>query len=206
MKATVPALSPLLRSNAQGDMLSLLFLNDGAEYSLADIGRSVGALPATVHREVERLVASGILLDRAVGRARLVRVNAENAMYRPLFELLLLSYGPKAVLQPIVARLPGVTHSFIYGSWAARYRGQVGPPPQDVDLLVVGTTPRDQLDAAAREAESVLRREVNATRVSVADWASGQVPFVATVQSRPLVALDGGQLRDQEVAARPSGG
>jgi predicted nucleotidyltransferase len=27
----------------------------------------------------------------------------------------------------------------VFGSWAARYRGERGPVPGDVDLLVVGT-------------------------------------------------------------------
>ncbi len=190
MKATVPALSPLLRSNAQGDILALLFMNEGEEYSLADISRRVGALPATVHREVERLVASEILVDRMVGRSRLVRANRDDRMYLPLYELLLLSYGPKAVLQPLLATVEGVDKAFIYGSWAARYSGQLGAPPQDVDVLVVGAASRQSLDATARAAQLRLRREVNVSRVSSADWVTSTQPFLATVRSRPLVELD----------------
>ena len=184
MKATVPALSPLLRSNAQGDILALLFMNEGDEYSLADISRRVGALPATVHREVQRLVASGILTDRMVGRARLVRANHEDRMYRPLYELLLLSYGPKAVLEPLLAGVPEVEHAFIHGSWAARYDGEVGAPPQDVDVLVVGTASRERLEAVASEAQLRLRREVNVSRVSVEEWGAATQPFIATIKSR----------------------
>ena len=188
MKASVPALSPLLRSNAQGDILALLFMNDD-EYSLADTSRRVGALPATVHREVQRLVVSGILTDRMVGRARLVRANHDNRMYRPLYELLLLSYGPKAVLEPLLADVPEVEHAFIHGSWAARYSGEVGAPPQDVDVLVVGTASRERLEAVASEAQLRLRREVNVSRVSVEEWGAATQPFIATITSRPLVEL-----------------
>jgi AraC-like DNA-binding protein len=190
MKATVPALSPLLRSNAQGDILALLFMNEGEEYSLADISRHVHALPATVHREVERLVASRILTDRSVGRARLVRANREDRMYLSLFDLLQLSYGPKAVLQPLLSDIPGIEQAFIYGSWAARYSGEVGPPPQDVDVLVVGTSPRERLESIAHEAQLRLRREVNLNRVSAEEWAKATQPFIVTVRSRPLVELD----------------
>lgn len=190
MKATVPALSPLLRSNAQGDILALLFMNEGQEYSLADISRRVGALPATVHREVERLVASRTLSDRMVGRSRMVRANRNDRMYLPLFDLLLLSYGPKAVLQPLLAHVPGLERALIYGSWAARYSGEVGPPPQDVDVLAIGTTPRDRLEQIAREAQLLLRREVNVNRVSAEEWQNGVQPFVATIRSRPFVDLD----------------
>lgn len=190
MKATVPALSPILRSNAQGDILALLFMNEGEEYSLADISRRVGALPATVHREVERLVASRILTDRSVGRARLVRANREDRMYLPLYDIVQLSYGPKAVLEPLLSDAPGLERAFIYGSWAARYRGEVGAPPQDVDVLVVGATPCEHLDSIARETQLRLRREVNMSRVTPEEWASATQPFIATVRSRPLVELD----------------
>ena len=190
MKATVPALSPILRSNAQGDILALLFMNEGEEYSLADISRRVRALPATVHREVERLVASGTLTDRMVGRARLVRANTHDRMYLPLYDLLQLSYGPKAVLEPLLCALPGIEQAFVYGSWAARYSGEIGAPPQDVDVLVVGTTPRERLESLAREAQLRLRREVNVNRVSADEWAKQTQPFITTVRSRPLVELD----------------
>lgn len=189
MKAAVPILAPLLRSNTQGEILALLFLNEEDEFSLAEITRRVGGFPATVHREIERLTGSGVLLDRTSGRSRLVRVNPDHPMYRPLGEILLLGYGPKTVLEPLISELPGVDEAFIFGSWAARYEGQNGPVPQDIDLLIVGSTPRDVLNDAAREAQTILRREVNATRVSSEDWAEATKPFIATVKARPIVSL-----------------
>ena len=58
MKVAPSALAPLFRSNAQGDLLALLLLNPEDEFSLSEIGREIGALPATVHREAGRLVQS----------------------------------------------------------------------------------------------------------------------------------------------------
>lgn len=59
-------------------------MNEDQEFSLADITRRVNALPATVHREVQRLVESGVVLDRVVGRSRLIRTNVEHEFPRPL--------------------------------------------------------------------------------------------------------------------------
>lgn len=189
MKAFVPALAPVLRSNAQGDLLALLFLHEDAEFSLADIARRIGALPATVHREVGRLVQSGLVTDRSVGRSRLVRVNPEHELHHPLRELILLSYGPRVVLELLTAELAGVERAYIYGSWAARYTGEIGAVPRDIDLLVVGSTSRDVLEDVAREAEAILGREVNPTRVSAQEWDGDRTPFITTVKSRPLVPL-----------------
>ena len=190
MKTPAPTLSPILRSNAQGDLLAVLFLNPDDEFSLSDLVRRVGALPATVHREIQRLVDSDILTDRMVGRSRLVRVNAQHSLHAPLRELLLLTYGPKVHLEAMVADLPGVEEAYIYGSWAARYGGESGPTPRDVDVLVVGSTARHALNSMAREAELALHREVNVTRVSPEEWQQAQTPFVATLKSRPLVAIE----------------
>lgn len=189
MKTPAPTLSPLLRSAAQGDLLAVLFLNPEDEFSLADLTRRVGALPATVHREIQRLIDSDIVTDRTVGRARLVRVNPRHPLHAPLRELLLLTYGPKAYLETVVADLPGVEEAYIYGSWAARYSGESGPPPRDIDVLVVGSTPRGALNSMAREAELALHKEVNVTRVSSEDWLATKTPLVATLKSRPIVAV-----------------
>lgn len=88
----------------------------------------------------------------------------------------------------------------IYGSWAARYAGEPGPPPRDVDLLIVGDVDEDDLADRARAAERQLGREVNAHRVSAAAWRSpGDDPFLGSVRSRPLFKIGD----RHEVAAGP---
>ncbi|MGH3518390.1 MAG: hypothetical protein ACRDQ7_13415 [Haloechinothrix sp.] len=86
---------------------------------------------------------------------------------------------------------PGIRQAFIYGSWAARYRGESGPIPADVDVLVVGTADRDELHDLAAEAQKRLSRPVNIHRVSAAWWDSPDPrdPFMASVKERPLVEL-----------------
>jgi len=49
----------------------------------------------------------------------------------------------------------------IFGSWAARYRGTVGPRPYDVDVLVIGDIERAAVYAAADRAETRLGMQVN---------------------------------------------
>jgi hypothetical protein len=56
----------------------------------------------------------------------------------PLAELLAVTYGPTTVLGEVLASVSGVNEAYVYGSLAARYRGQGGDVPRDVDVLVVG--------------------------------------------------------------------
>jgi hypothetical protein len=85
----------------------------------------------------------------------------------------------------------GIEEAFIYGSWAARYRGEPGPVPADVDVLVIGAPSLDNLDDAAEQAQGALRRPVNMRRVGPEAWKDPNPadPFLVSVRSRPLVSV-----------------
>jgi hypothetical protein len=95
------------------------------------------------------------------------------------------------VLTDLLAGAAGVSAAFIYGSWAARYQGEPGPVPQDIDVLVVGTADRDDLDEIARAAQDRLSRPVGIRRISPSVWLTPAPddPFLNSVRQRPLVEL-----------------
>jgi AraC-like DNA-binding protein len=191
VKALVPVLAPLLRSDAQGELLALLFLHPEQEYSLSDIARHLGSGLSTVHTEINRLATTGWVRQRRVGQARLVRADTHQALARPLTEILELTYGPTAVLPDILSSLPGIREAHIYGSWAARRLGEPGEAPRDIDVVVIGAVAvaQDDLLDAGERASRLLHREVNITRIPPAVWDEGQDPFVKTLTSRPLVPI-----------------
>lgn len=190
MKVGAPPLLPLLRSQVQGDMLALLYLHPEASYSLTEIARRLGRSVPGVRNEVERLVKAGFLHDRRIGNVRQVSAATDSPIYRPLTHLLLVTFGPKQVLADLLAARDDVDEAYIYGSWAARYIGESGPIPNDIDVLVVGDANRDDLDEAARQAQQALDRPVNITRLRRTAWTSPEPqPFVSAVRSGPLVPL-----------------
>jgi predicted nucleotidyltransferase len=153
---------------------------------------------ATVSREADRLTGAGLSVERRLGNIRLLRANLDTVVARPLTDLLAVTYGPMAVIGELLARLDHIDRAYIYGSWAARYRGEPGPVPRDVDVLVVGAPDTDDLYDAAAAAERKLTREVNMRTVSTPAWLdpSGD-PFVEAVRNRPLVELDLGTPRSE---------
>jgi hypothetical protein len=195
VKPRVPLLAPLLRSDAQGDLLALLILHPDKEYTLTEIARRVGVSLPTVHAEVARLIVADMLLERRVGQARLVRAQTEHVLFRPLLELLELTYGPAVVLPDVLAGVPDVREAFIYGSWAARRLGEPGPAPRDIDVVVIGGTTQAALGVAGDEATRRLHREVNITRVTPAVWDLAEDLFVRTLKSRPLVQIELAQVK-----------
>src|SRR5262249_55171068 len=122
-KASV--LAPILRSETQARLLAALLLQPDREASIADLARETGSDPGNLHAEVERLVQTGILADRRVGRTRLLRAG-ESELTTTLANLLMLGYGPKPAVEHALHGLDGIDHAYIGGSWAARYTGQPG--------------------------------------------------------------------------------
>ncbi|MBT2471143.1 winged helix-turn-helix transcriptional regulator [Streptomyces sp. ISL-66] len=186
-----PSLLPILRSRMQGELLALVLLHPEREYSITELASEVGVTPTAVLREVDRLTSGGILADRRMGRSRLVKARTDTPLYAPLSDLMSVSFGPLPLLTDALAGLEGVQQAYIYGSWAARYNGEPGPPPADVDVVVVGDPDVDALFDLAEEASTRLRREVNVHRVSAEAWeARTDDPFLTSVRERPLVQLN----------------
>lgn len=189
MRTSAPPLLAIFRSQLQGELLLQVFLRPPDTATVSDLARALDAPVATVHREVSRLANAGVLSTSRLGRALLISANDANPALRPLRDLVLIAFGPRRVVADEFAVVPGIEELYIFGSWAARYRGEVGPVPGDVDVLVVGEVDRDAVYDAAERAGKRLRRDVNPTIVSAARWATREEPFLRHVHSRPLIRL-----------------
>ena len=184
-------LTPFLRSDAQGAVLAETLLDPTSELTISEIGRRAGVLPAVAHREITRLVDADVLRDRREGNNRLVRANTEHPLWSLMSQIVTETYGPVPVLRNLLTEARGIREAYIYGSWAARRAGQPGPPPRDIDVLVVGNPSRTDLLDIADAAQQRLHAEVNIHTTTPEAWAAEEEPFLVTVRSRPLVALAG---------------
>jgi len=188
MKASPPPLLPLLRSRLQAELLTLVLLAPGREWSLTELAGRAGASVSSAQREMARAQEAGVVSSRRLGSTRLVTA-AASPLTGPLTELLLRSFGPRQVAAEEFAGLDEVDAVYLFGSWAARYQGQRGRAPADIDVLVIGQPDRDELDEAAQRAGVRLAREVNVTVRSAQWWQEGTDGFHDEVTRRPLVAV-----------------
>lgn len=140
MKVPRPSLAPLLRSDLQGELLAELFLHPERELTLTDLARLLEAPLTTVHAEIGRLADAGLVAQRRIGRARLVRAEPEHPLTPALTKLLTLTYGPTAVLPGLLTKVRGLEAAFVYGSWAARRLGEPGPFPRTSTCCWSGTS------------------------------------------------------------------
>ena len=184
-----PGLLPIFRSRHQLRLLGELFVHAGSEFSIAELQRRTGVPQQTISREVERLSMAGLLGVRTVGRTKLVEANAGSPYFPDLRGLLLKATGPAVVLGDRLRQIPGIDEAYVFGSWASRYEGEVGPPPADVDVLVVGDADPDAVDAGCAEAGLRLGLEVNPVVLSEEEWRGSRSGFVRQVRKEPLVRL-----------------
>jgi len=182
---------PIFRSEAQARILAWLLPHPDREQPIAALVPIAGTAQPNVLREVNRLVQAGLLNERRAGRARLVSANTTSPFYAPLVELLDRAYGPADLIPTALAAVPGIELAVIVGSWAHRYHGEPGPPPRDVDVVVVGTPDRRALRRGNATLEDTLGLPVQVTVVTPEEWRTAHSGFLQEVQRRPhLTVLD----------------
>lgn len=195
MRTVAPALMPIFRNHNQAAILATLLADPDREYSLTQLAHTLSDTEHTVakqsvQKEVDRLVEAGILRQRHLGRNRLVRANPDHPAIEALTQLALISFGPHTVIAQEFAEIPGVEEILIFGSWAARYRGEPGQHPADIDVLVIGTTSRMATTDASRRAEERLHIPVNAQTCTPEQWRDPQSwTLLIEIQQRPYVSV-----------------
>lgn len=192
MRSVGPALLPIFRSRHQAELLMWLLLHPEQEFGVTELSDRIGVALSTLHREVARLDDAGLITSRQLGRNRLVRANTAHPASRPLAELLEITFGPRVVIAEEFA-IPDAERVVIFGSWVARYDGEVGEPARDVDVLVVGDVDRADVYEAADRAQDRLGLEVNPVVRSGQQWAEPVDSLVRQIKTSPHTVVLGEQ-------------
>lgn len=203
MKVSSSSLLPLFRSDVQGRLLAVLLANSKDEFSVGDLAKRVGTSLPTALREVSRLSEAGIITSRQLGNLRLSKANQDHHLFPEISKIVLYTFGPKELLSKAFEDLPGLTEGYIFGSWAARYLGNPGEDPGDIDVLLVGKFSRAKAFDIAIEVGQKIGKEVNVNNLSEEDWKEGESGFLRTIRSRPLVQIVG-EPDDQGPRGTPS--
>lgn len=190
MRSEAPPLLPILRSRTQGEVLAALLVEPGREWTITELAEHLVVPLTTVQSEISRLEAGGLLTSRKVGRSRLVQPNSGNPVVAPLTKIIMLTFGPTAVIAQAFGPL-NAEHVLIFGSWAARLTGEEGPPPADIDVLVISDDlAREDLYAAAERAEGRIGRPVNPVLRTSQAWANPATdPLLDEILRRPCVEV-----------------
>jgi predicted nucleotidyltransferase len=191
VRTSSPQLLPIFRSEGQGRLLARVYLQADRPANIAELARELRLDDGALTREANRLERAGLVRSERVGRSRILHANQESPYYRDLYGLLLKAFGPAAVVGEELARVEGIERAYVHGSWAARYAGEPGPDPADIDVIVVGNPSSGlELTRVSTDLFARLGREVNIVVVDPTDWEAPGSGFLREVQSRPLVPID----------------
>ncbi len=190
MRSKVSELFPVFRSAAQAEILGATLPYPDREQTISALSQHLAIPLATVSDEVARLVTAGLFNSRKVGRSNLLTPDSGNRLLAPLTEIVLATMGPHRLVRDAFSTLAGVERLLIYGSWAARYQGEAGPPPNDLDVLVVGCPDRAAVYDAAEAVERRTGLPVNPVIASPTRWADPADPLMTQIRSSATVAID----------------
>jgi len=120
-------------------LLAEIFYGDEA-VSGSELARRTGIPQQTVARELSRLEEAGLITTKRIGTAKVVSPDRRQPYHQALRQLLGYVGGVIPVVRTTYENVAGVREVFIFGSWARRFHGEPGPPPNDVDIAVVSDT------------------------------------------------------------------
>lgn len=189
-----------LFSRVQMRVLALLFGQPERGFQGAELIRMAGSGVGAVHRELTRLVSSGIVSVQSFGRQKIYSANRESPIFKELHGLIMktvgLSQPLRDALEPFAHR---IKYAFIYGSTA---RGDDNAA-SDVDLMIIGDElAYPEVLAALLPVEQAIGRTVSVHLLSVDEFyrrLQSRDSFVARVVSLEQITLFG-SLHGIEVA------
>jgi len=128
-----------------------------------------GVSPGSLHRDLRNLAEMGLLLRQETGRQVYYRANPQCPIFEELTGLLRKTAGLVDVIREALLPLADkVEMAFVYGSMA---RGEEHAH-SDVDVMLVGDLEFSEVVLALSDTQTTLRREVNPTVLSRAEFDS----------------------------------
>ncbi len=170
-------------------LLALLLLQPERSWTLHELAEAVDSPQSSVHRELGRAEAAGIVRRNATARPHLFSAAADDAFYEPLASLLRRSVGVELQLREALNR-PDVRAAAIYGSWVTGARR----PDSDIDVLVVGDADLGSLRKLVRPIGKSAGRSVDLTVLGDDEFRrllAERSSFTRSVMEAPMAPLVG---------------
>ena len=173
-------------------LLAILTDRPGEELTLSQLQAALDANRESLHRGLQRALATGVVVRRRVGSQYVYRADESSPFYPEVKSLCSKVLGPAGVLAAALgaAGPPQVDQAFIYGSTA----GATDRRASDIDVLVVGEATDFDLANILHEAVERIPRTVNAlvyTRREIEEEMASGNSFLLEVWAQPKTMLAG---------------
>lgn len=161
-------------------------------YHLSELRRLTGLGSASLQREINRLVVSGLANSTLQGNQRQISANRQSPLFKELSDLTRKVMGAAALLKEALLPIEQkIEVAFLYGSVAK----QSDTAQSDIDIMIIGSDlTLSVLLEQLLPVEEMLCRKVNPTFYTVHEFKkrlSDTDSFVNKVLSQPINELFG---------------
>ena len=185
-------LSNALFTATQQKVLGLLYGQPNRSFYTKEILRSTGMGVATIKRELDRMLAAGILSMTRIGNQHHYQANPQCPIYGELLGIVKKTFGMTEVirraLEPLAEK---IERAFIFGSVASGKEGAAS----DIDLLIISEVGFAEVVRALYPVQETLGREVNPKIYRREEWTrmmDAKDAFVTEVMTKPRLDVIGG--------------
>lgn len=181
-----------LFTTTQQKVLGLLYAQPDKSFYTKEILRATGMGVATIKRELDRMLAAGILKMTRIGNQHHYQANPGCPIYSELIAIVKKTFGIAEVIREALLPLTDqIELAFVYGSIAKNEE----TPGSDIDLMVISDKlAYSDLMTVLASCESVLARPVNPsiyTREQVKDKLQQENAFLTRVMEQPKLWVKG---------------
>lgn len=160
--------SNALFSNAQQQVLKLLYIKPGSTFNINEIIRLSHSGSGAIQRELEKLTEQELIIVERVGNQKRYQANQQLSYFPELRSIIIKTFGLTDVLRETLQNLnKHIKIAFIFGSVAKGTDTQ----QSDVDLILIG---EDLIYAdffqGLMDVEKTIGRKINPMCYSALEW------------------------------------
>jgi predicted nucleotidyltransferase len=194
-----------LFTTTQQRVLSLLYAHPDKSFYTREILRLTGMGVATIKRELDRMVAAGILGMTRIGNQHHYQANPECPIYHELLGIVKKTFGMTDVIREALAPLADrITWAFIFGSVASGKETSAS----DIDVMIIGDVGFSEVVAELFNAQQSLAREINPKIFSEKEWVqrcNAGDSFTKDLLAKPRMDVMGGANEPGQFAGNIAG-
>lgn len=160
-------LADALFTTTQQNVLGLLYTQPERSFYTKEILRLTGMGVATIKRELDRMVAAGILSMTRIGNQHHYQANPDCPIYQELLGIVKKTFGIVDIINLALSPLTEhIDWAFIFGSVASGKEKS----DSDIDLMIIGDVSFSEVISALYSIQETLGREINPKIYSKKEW------------------------------------
>jgi predicted nucleotidyltransferase len=193
----------LFGSKTRVTLLTKLLTNPQSTFYTRELSRDLHIPYSMLYKEEKNLLTLSIIKEEKKGKITLISANTQLPYFNELKMLLNKTAGLGDLLKQSFSKLQSIRYALVYGSVA---RGE-DTASSDIDILIVGKTPEEEILSITSELEKQVGREINYILWDTAEFmqrVKSKHPLILDIAAKPMIMLVGSEDEFRGTVKEPS--